>query len=326
MKIRILSIMMALTMVLSAFLTGCGKEEGYAYEKYDSVGTMDGESIDFRFVYFSARCEQASVESYYYQKNGVIDIWGTEVTAGETLEQSVKKTIMEDLQNMLILEKYAAEQKLTLTDAEKKAIANAAASFMANNSEDAIAKMGATLEVVERYLTLYTISNKAYEAIIANANTDFPLSDYKRSTASYIVLPKKDYNFIEAKEILDDCIENYDTLTGTNGKYKPTKLTFGEEGLLDKNISQDTMKILREMVSGEVHKELIETSDAYLIIKMVEEFDTEESTKAKESLIAAAEKKMYEEKSKELKEKTVFVINEEAWAAIKFDVHFAITK
>ena len=53
MKIRILSIMMALTMVLSAFLTGCGKEEGYAYEKYDSIGTMDGESIDFRFVYFT---------------------------------------------------------------------------------------------------------------------------------------------------------------------------------------------------------------------------------------------------------------------------------
>ena len=192
MKIRILSIMMALTMVLSAFLTGCGKEEGYAYEKYDSIGTMNGESIDFRFVYFAARCEQASVEAYYYQTMGV-DIWGNEVTEGETLEQSVKKTIMEDLQNMLILEKYAEEQKLTLTESEKKAIATAAASFMANNSEDAIAKMGATLDVLERYLTLYTISNKAYEAIVANADTDFPLSEYKRSTASYILLPKKEY-------------------------------------------------------------------------------------------------------------------------------------
>ncbi len=325
MKIRILSIMMALTMVLSAFLTGCGKEEGYAYEKYDSIGTMNGESIDFRFVYFSARCEQASVEAYYYQTMGV-DIWGNEVTKGETLEQSVKKTIMEDLQNMLILEKYAEEQKLTLTESEKKAIATAAASFMANNSEDAIAKMGATLDVLERYLTLYTISNKAYEAIVANADTDFPLSEYKRSTASYILLPKKDYTFLEAKEILEDCIENYDTLTGKDGKYKPTTLTYGEDGPLDKNISQDTMKILREMVSGQVHKEVIGTADSYLIIKMVEEFDTEASTKVKESLIAAAEKKVYEETIKKLKEETVFVIDEEAWAAIKFDIHFAITQ
>ena len=322
MKIKILSFMMALTMVLSVLLTGCGKEQ-YAYEVYDSLGTMDGESIAFRLVYFSARCEQASVESYYYQTMG-IDMWSQEVSAGKTMEKEVKDVILKDLKNMLILEKYAAEKGIKLTDAEVESIRKAAESFMTNNSEDAIKKMGATQEIVERYLTLYSISNRAHEEIVSVANTDFPLNDYKRSTVSYILLPKKDYSFIEAQKVLEECLKNYDALTGKDGKYKPTKLTYSMEGTKDKNISAATMDILKKMVTGEVYKELITTEDSYMIVKMVEEFDTEASTKAKEALIKEAEQKVYDAAIKELQDKTVFVINEEAWAAIKFDIHFEI--
>ncbi len=322
MKIRILSFMMALAMIFSVLLTGCGKEETYAYEEYDSFGTINGENIDYRFVYFAARCEQASIESYYYESLGP-DMW-EEVNNGKTLEERVKGTIVEDLQNMLILKKYAAEKGITLTEAEQERIVKAAEDFMKNNSEEAIAKMGATQEIVEQYLALYTISNKAHDEIVSVADTDFALEEYKRTTISYLVFEESKYLYDDVMKILEECKTDYDTLTGKDGKYKATKVTYGSEGTLDKYITKEILAELDELVSGEVYPTPFRSNGNYIIVKMIEEFDTEASTAAKESLIAEAEEKVYNAVMEEFKKGITFEINEEAWEALKFDIHFSI--
>lgn len=325
MKIRIISVMMALLMVMSMLFTGCGEEEPYAYELYDSFGTINGESIDYRFVYFATRCEQASIESYYYDSYGP-EMWTEEMQNGETMEESVKQTIVDDLENMLVLELYAEEAGVVVTDKEKAAITEAAERFMAENSEEAIAKMGATKEIVERYLTLYTISNKMYESIVAQADTEFELDEYKRTTVSYILLDKEKYALKEAETILEQCKTEYDTLTDEEkGTYEAKEVTYGTTGSLDANLSADVLKVLEGMESDTVCSQLFILEDSYMIVKMVEEFDTEASATAKETLIANAEQDKYEEVLKKYKENVTYEVNEEAWAALTFDIHFELT-
>lgn len=323
MKVRVISVMMALLMVMSVLFTGCGNDEPYAYEVYDSLGTMNGESIDYQFVYFAAMCEQASIESYYYEALGA-EMWQQEMEDGKTMEESVKETILQDLQNMLILEQEAKKQEIKLTESEISAIDTAAKSFMESNTKKAIEQMGATEEIVKRYLSLYTISNKMYETIIAQADTDFELEEYKRSRLSYIILKKTDYPKFEAKDILEDCLTNFDELTGEDGEFEAKECIYGSEGSIDLNISEDILTAVAELEDGEVYPELFVKDDFYMIVKLVAEFDTEASTAKKEYLIEQAETSLYNEVIESYKKEVTFEINEEAWAALTFDKHFAI--
>lgn len=324
MKIRIISVMMALLMVMSMLFTGCGEEEPYAYELYDSFGTINGESIDYRLVYFATRCEQASIESYYYDSYGP-DMWTEELQSGKTMEESVKDTIVEELENMFVMELYAQEHGIKLTDEEQASIVATAERFMAENSEEAIAKTGATKEIVEKYLTLYTITNKVYEAIVAEADVDFELEEYQRSRISYIKLDRDEYLLLDATEVLNKALKNYDELTGEDGEFDAEECIYGKEGTGDLNITQQVLDAIKDLEDGEVYTELFREEDYYLIVKMVAQFDTTSSATVKETMIEEAQEEKYNEVLEAYKEDVTFELNEEAWAALTFDIHFELS-
>lgn len=325
MKIKAISFTMALMMMISVLFTGCGEEKPYAYEDYESLGTINGETIDFRFVYFCARYEQACLENYYYEAMGP-EMWEQEVEAGKTFEESVKASILADLQDLLVLELFAEKEGIKIENNELLAIRKAAEEFMKDNSEEAIAKMGATKEIVERYLSLYTIFNKMYEHLIADADIDFELEEYKRSTASYILLPKDKYNMADALDVLEQCKADKDAITVKGEKLKVTTVTYGSDGPVDVNITPDIFEILKELETGEVHDVVLTSGNNYMIVKMVEELDAEASAKVKEALIEEAQTKLYDEAMEKYKKEVTFVINEKAWAAITFDLHFALVR
>lgn len=323
MRVRVISVVMALLMAMSVLVTGCGKKEPYAYELHESLGTINGENIDYRFVYFAAMCEQASIESYYYESLGP-EMWEEKGQDGKTMEESVKATILQDLKNMLVLEIQAKKENVTLTDKEVAAIKAAAEAFMTNNTEEAIAQMGATKEIVERYLTLYTISNMMYERIIAQADTDFELEEYKRTKISYIKLDRDDYLLLEARDVLEECKTKYDELTGKDGEFKATEVIYGKDGTIDLNVTEDVLKAVAELKDGEVCPEIFIKDGFYMIVRLEAEFDTEASASAKEYLIEQAETKLYNEVIEGYSKDVTFEVNEEAWAALKFNRHFKV--
>ena len=56
--------------------------------------------------------------------------------------------------------------KLELSEDEKNAIKTAANDFIEANSKEALNEMGADKELVEELLTLFTIKQKMYDAIV----------------------------------------------------------------------------------------------------------------------------------------------------------------
>ena len=79
---------------------------------------------------------------------------------------------MESVREMYTVAEHLEDYNVALTEDEKAAIKAAAEKFMSDNDKAALAEMGATQEIVEEMLTLYTERQKMYEAIISEVDTN----------------------------------------------------------------------------------------------------------------------------------------------------------
>ena len=71
---------------------------------------------------------QAQYETYYSAYLGE-DMWNSEAAKGETYEEYVKNSVLENLENMILLEKHMKDYDVSLSDEEKKIIDNAVKKF-----------------------------------------------------------------------------------------------------------------------------------------------------------------------------------------------------
>ena len=177
---------LALAAVMCAgVLSGCGKDsEGI------SAFTYNGKKVDADFTNFALRYEQSKVDDLYayYGQMMQQDIWAMDDGQGLGIStwDNFKANIGEDIEKMFLAEDHAADYDVSLTDEEKKAIADAAAQFLADNDEKALASMSATQETVERYLTLCAIKAKVEVGMTADVDTNVSDEEAAQRTVDYI--------------------------------------------------------------------------------------------------------------------------------------------
>lgn len=177
MKKRLTSLLLAGVLSVS-LLSGCG-----SINKNAVAARMDGVEVSLGIANFYCRFQQASAEDYYKAYFGD-DVWTQDLYGdGSTLQESLKESVMDDLHDMYTLQAHMDEYGVSLTDEEETAISDAAAAFMSANSSEAVSELGATTELVEEFLTLYTIQNKMEEAIREAADTN--VSDEEANMRGY---------------------------------------------------------------------------------------------------------------------------------------------
>ena len=59
---------------------------------------------------------------------------------------------------------------ITISDDDQAAITKTAKQFIKDNKDEGLEALGATQDVVERYLYLYTVANRAYDKITADVD------------------------------------------------------------------------------------------------------------------------------------------------------------
>ena len=167
-------------MAVSA-LAGCG-----GIDKDKTVATLNGEPVTLGIANFAARFQQAGYDDFYVAYFGE-NVWSSDLYGnGSTMQETIKDSVMESLEDMYVLKLHMDEYDVVLTDEEEAAISDAAAAFLSDNSDDAIEALGATQEIVEEYLQLSTIQHKMYDAIIADADTEVTDEEAKTSAYSYV--------------------------------------------------------------------------------------------------------------------------------------------
>ena len=116
-KLTALALVAVMTM---ACFVGCAQKEETVDPK--AIVMKVGETeVTAEFANFYLRYNQSLMESIYETYIGA-DVWKQEVSTGYTYEDSLKDSIMDELQEMILVVNHVDDYKVALTDEEKKGL------------------------------------------------------------------------------------------------------------------------------------------------------------------------------------------------------------
>lgn len=126
------------------------------------VATVGDNEITLGVANFYARMTQGQYETYYASMMGTTGdaMWTQEAGEDQTYEESVKDSLMENLENMYLISQHAADYEVSLTEEEEDAIAEAAAQFDEDNTDEAKETVSGYRKDIEEFLRLATIQTK----------------------------------------------------------------------------------------------------------------------------------------------------------------------
>lgn len=171
-------------LVLTA-VSGCSKKEKFDAEA--AAVTVNDDSISAGVMNFAVRYMQAGYESIYMAL-GVADPFSQDMYGmGTTLGDDVKDMVSEDMTNALLAEQKMGEYEVELSDADKEKISAAASDFIAANDEEVLETLGATQEIVERYLELVTVRTMMEEQMSADVDTEVSDEEAAQRKIQYVL-------------------------------------------------------------------------------------------------------------------------------------------
>ena len=307
-------------------LTGCGTNAK------KTVATLDGQKIELGLVNFILRFNQAEMNSIYSSMFGA-DIW-------KSMGETSKASIVENIEQMLILEQHSEEYKVTVTDDEKAKIAAAAKTFMESNDKDVLKAMTASQEVVERMLTLNLIQSRMRAAISKDINTEVSDEEAAQKTITYVMfstagttdaagnetaMPEADKQKlkedaqkvaaeVKAGKDMDAVVKEIDEAKSAS------TVSYGKDnGSVDEKLREAADKLK----DGEV-SDVIETDKAYYVVQMKAAFDKEATESYKPQILMARENAKFDEVYGAWKEKVTFTTDEKLLAKLTFEDTFEI--
>lgn len=305
---------------------------GCSVKDSEVVATVDGAEITAGLANFYVRYQQSSIESMYSSYYGDT-FWTMEVEDGMTFEESVKKSVMETLQELYILKLHTDDYKVALTDEDKAAIDKAAEAFVSANSDKVKEQISGNKEVVAEYLELVAIATKMDKAIKADVDTEVSDEEAAQKKLRYVQFAtvttaedgstselsaeQKAEKKIQAEAFLKSAKENgsLETFAKQAGNESKT-LTFDSKST---DISEDAIKAADKLAEKEF-TELIEAQDGYYVIQLESTFDREATDAEKDNIIETRKTELYTKVVDEWKEEADVEVFKSVWRKIDISV------
>lgn len=348
MKLKKIVLVLLSAAILPSFaVAGCGKK----IDANASAATLDGKEISMGTANFMAQYQAVMMDSSLLAYYGE-DMWEKDAGDGSTMTDSVKKTVMEDIQEYYLLDAHAADYNVALTDEEKQAITNAATQFMTDNSGKAAQALGATQQTVEEMLRLRKIQAKMRSAIEATIDTEVSDKECAQKTFSYVMFDKSpgadtqtdddtetddtdDGETEDAEKAAKDKAEaflasvaNDLSVAAEKEGYTVQKCSYGKGDLKkDENttsMSQDVLKAVDKLKDGQFLETLAESDSAYYVVHMDSTDDKEAANTKKESILSQRRTEKYNEVLKGYKDNCKWEINESEWKKVNFDELYTV--
>ena len=310
----------ALTGVMAVgMLTGCGEKK---LDGTKTVATVDGTEIPLGIVSLSVREGQAQTEAMYKSFMGGQDysIWSMDAEDGKTYGEQAVEQSLKDVELMYIMKEKAADYNVEVTDDDEQKIADAAAAFMAANSEETLQELAVSEDQIKTYLELQTYKSRMHDPIIADVDKNVSDEEAQQSSFNYVSISTSDLSDDEIKQkkedaqkILDDLKaagsdgdlneiaksvdDSYSSVSGTfDTNEDAAKEDSDEESDSSSSSSaypDEVMKVLRTLKDGEIGPDVIETDTSYYVVKLDKVNDEEATETKKQSIISTRENKLY---------------------------------
>lgn len=332
MKIKkIIAILLSSAVIASTF-AGCGINKNATAIKYNE------EEISLGLVNFMCRYQQAGSDEFMLQMGGD-DVWLDEnlTGTGVSMQESTKDSVIQGLHELYTVRDHMKDYNIELTDDEKSKITEVAKTFMEANSKDAIDEMGASQEIIEEMLTLYTIRSKMYTAIIADADTNVSddeanmrgysyveigiTGSYDAEAGQYVEITDEEKNQLKDKaKLIAQQVSEGKTLEDA-AKDNDCEAKTGTYAANDEALDADVKAKLDSMKVGET-SDSIETENACFVVRLDSESDEMATEENKKQIIKDRQKEFYEDTLKKWQENDTWNVKDKQIEKIKFDDHF----
>lgn len=315
---KIVALLLAGALCASSF-TGCG------INKNATAATMQDQTVTLGVANFLCRFEQASMEDLYkaYLGGQSGSIWNADLSGnGTTLQESTKSQAMEELHSMYTLKQHMSEYNVELSDADKTAIAEAAKKFIESNSKEAVEEMGATQEIVEEILTLYTIKERMKDAIEADVDTNVTDEEANMRAYSMISLDiSEDSENAEANKKTAKAIEEALKVDGATlesvAEANDQKVTNNTYDADNDTLDEKVKTALDGLKEGETSG-LIETDDKAYFVRIDSDTDKDATEKNRTTIINQRKDDLYQKVLSGWQENDGWKIEKSALKKIEF--------
>ncbi len=343
MKFKKITAMLLSAALLASFtVTGCGNKVNT-----DAVAAkLDGKEIGMGVANFMAQYQAAQTDLYFLSYYGE-DMWTSDSGDGTTMTDSVKNSVMENIRECYLMDAHAADYGVELTEEEKAAITEAAAKFLADNSPEALNKMGATQEIVEEMLRLNKIQAKMRAAIYEEIDTNVSDEECAQKTFSYVRFDKTSAadtttddaaddttaadaeeeesqtdNKAKAEQFLADAKDDMEEAASAE-EYTVLKCSYGAADLNeDENSTSMDVEVLKaadKLKNKELADTVVEADSGYYVIRMDSTDDKDAAKTKKESILTQRKNDKYSETVESYKKDSEWKINESEWKKVQFD-------
>ena len=250
--------------VLTGSLTGCGT---WSNTKIVLTTGLTGDQL---FKVGKSVCTLPEAMIYVmdykqqYENAYGVEMWEHDF-GGVTLEEYVKDTIIAQLASVKAVTLLAKENNVTLSDAEKEKISQAAEEYYSALTDEQKKNMKVEKSDVEDLYTAHVLSKKVYTEITKDVNTEVSDDEARIITIQQIRLDSLD-NAESVKARLDEG-KDFGTVAAAYNRDSQTTVTLGR-GEKEAAYEEAAFSLENDQISN-----VIETTDGYYILKCVNNFD-----------------------------------------------------
>ena len=327
---RIIALVLAGVMAAGT-LTGCG------INKDATLATMGDTKVSMGILNFVFHYNQVYMDDNYLSYFGE-GYWDSDLySSGSTMIESTKENLLDTLHELYTLaeDDHMKEMGVELTADDTAAITEAATAFMNANSQEAIEEMGATQEIVEEMLTLYTIRVKMEAAMEATADTE--VSDEEANCRAYTILQMatdshydtETASTVDYTETEVAAIEGNFAYISTQASADPSSFeaaaeTFGYSTssstyAQDNTTLDDVVREALDALSEGQMSEVIETDTDIYLVRLDGETDADATETHRQEIISNRQSEAYETMLSDWQEDDGWTVSSRVLATLKFD-------
>ncbi len=257
-----------------------------------------------------------------YEKLIKPDMWEQDF-GGVSLGEYVKESILGQLTQIKSMALMAQEREITLDDSETKVIKAAAKEYYQSLTAEELSFLGITLEQVEKLYTQYALSEKLYEEVTADVDTEVSDDEARSITVQQIYIPKTNADAkTQAQEAHGKVMEE-------GADFEAIALTYNEDGETVASYRKGAAETALENVVFNLDinqiSDVVEGESGYYIVKCISSFNREETDANKAEIIAQRKTVAFEAVFQEFIQQQPSQFNDELWKKLELQSDGAVS-
>ena len=331
MKTRIKRLLwLPVILLLEVFLlSGCDKDK-------TKIVLTTGFEEDVVFKIEDISCTKSEIMIYLVNTENIYDeVFGEKIWKvpydGKDVESRYKETILARISQIKAMNLYAKEIGVNLNDEEKKNISMAANEYFSSLSNEEKQLFNVSEELLYNMYAEFAVANKVYEEVTKGVNPE--ISDDEARTVTIRSILIKTYNIDEngnkiqySQQMKADAMKRAYEILGkikAGEEFEILEADYNEDEKSSYSFARGVMpKVIEDAAfnldEGEV-SDVIESEYGYHIIKVISNFDEEQTDINKQLIVSKRKEEAFVETYDNYIKTLTSSINMDLWNSISYE-------